>query len=69
MNNRKIEELPEIMDARDISSYLGIGYSKSLHLIKHAGIPYMRLGNTYRIYKKAFVAWLEADEPRILKAE
>jgi len=65
----KIEDLPEILDARAIAAYLGIGYTKSLHFIRYSGIPYMKLGNTYRVYKTAFVNWLESDEPRILKAE
>lgn len=66
---KKIDDLPEILDARAIAAYLGIGYTKSLHLVKYSGIPYMRLGNTYRVFKPAFVAWLQSDEPRILKAE
>jgi hypothetical protein len=50
--NKSINELPEILDAREISNYLGIGYQKSLHFIKYSGLPFLKLGNTYRVFKK-----------------
>lgn len=60
---RALQDYPEILNARDISEYLGIGYVKSLNLIKYSGIPFLRIGNTYRINRGKFQQWLNTDSP------
>ena len=56
--NKKLEEMPEILTARMIADYLNIGYSKALHLIQYEGIQHLKLGSTYRVPKQHFVEWL-----------
>ena len=53
--------MPEILTAKDIARYLGIGYVQALKLIKYRGIPKIRIGNSFRVYRKAFEVWLEEN--------
>ena len=59
-----INELPEIITAQHISDYLGISRGKiyTLFQIKPAagGIPNFDIGNSKKVEKKDFVAWIEA---------
>jgi len=58
---KPISEYPEIMNARDIASYMGIGYNKALTLMKYGNLPSIKLGSTFRIYKKSFEKWLNEN--------
>lgn len=62
-----LEDLPDILDAHMIAIFLDIGYVKALNLIKYGDIPYIKLGNTYRVPKTAFEAWLSVTNPRVIK--
>jgi len=53
--------LPEVLSAKEIASYLGIGYAKTLRLLKYDGIPNIRVGNTFRVSKQVFGKWLNKD--------
>lgn len=64
-----IESLPDVLSPRDISSALGVGYAKALHLIKHGNIIHIRAGNHYLVSKVRFLEWLHADKTRIIDAE
>lgn len=64
MENTTIKDMPEILNARMICDYLGIGYTKGLSLIKYGGLDYIKIGNTYRITKKAFQEWLFTEGKR-----
>ena len=66
MNKRRLEALPDALTARDISGFLGIGYTKSLRLIRYSGLPYIKLGNVYRVSKKTFSEWLHGSETKII---
>lgn len=66
MTNMSIEALPDIIDAKAIAGVLSIGYAKALRLIKYSGIPYMKIGNTYRIYKHHFINWVTSDAVQTL---
>jgi len=61
------QELPEILTARDIAGYLGIGYNKALRLIRYGGIPYLKLNNTYRVSRERFLNWLQSDETKLVQ--
>lgn len=62
MNNphtdKRLEDYPEILTARMIAQYLGIGYTKALNLIQYGGINHLKLGSTYRVPKQHFIKWL-----------
>ena len=59
-----IDELPEVITAQHISDYLGISRGKiyTLFQIKPAsgGIPNFDIGNSKKVEKKDFLAWIEA---------
>ena len=58
---KTLQQFPEILTAKEISMYLGIGYSKALHLLRFGNIPYIKIGNTYRVSKSRFETWLNQD--------
>ena len=58
-----INDLPEIITAQHIATYLGIsrGTVYTLFQVKPpAGIPSFDIGNSKKVEKKDFVAWIEA---------
>jgi len=59
-----IDELPEIITAQHISDYLGISRGKIYTLFQinpaSGGIPSFDIGNSKKVEKKDFVAWIEA---------
>lgn len=69
MMNNTIKEMNEILDARMICNYLGVGYTKALNLIKYGGLDYIKIGNTYRVTKKAFEEWLFQSGQREIAVE
>jgi excisionase family DNA binding protein len=62
-----LSEMPEIIDAKIIGEYLQISYEKSLQFIKYSGIPYLKLGNTYRLYRDSLTKWIQSSETKIFK--
>lgn len=62
IENVSVESLPDVLTAESISGYLNIGYVKALKLIRYGGIPYLKLGNTYRVSKVNFLKWLNRGE-------
>ena len=58
MSTKKLDELNDILTAKDISEYLGISYNYALKLIKYE-IKHIKLGSTYRVTKNSFIEFLE----------
>lgn len=54
-----LDTLPDILDPKMISQYLGIGYAKALELVKKGFFPVIRVGNGFKVPKHSFAAWLE----------
>jgi len=65
------KEPKEVMDIKELSTYLGIGKSKIYNLIRLKKIPASRIGRQYRFSKEVVDAWLKEkiitrpDEPQI----
>lgn len=61
-----MNELPEILTAQHIASYLGISRRKVYELFqivpKHGGIQNFDIGSSKRVEKKDFLAWIEAKK-------
>ena len=66
MSKVRIETLPDVLDAKDVASVLGIGYVKALKLMRYGGMNSMRIGRVYRIYKDSFIYWLSCTELTII---
>ena len=47
------------LTAKDIAEILKISYEKALGLIKHSGIPYIKVGRQYRVNEKDFQDFLK----------
>ena len=61
---RSITEYPEVLNARNVAAYPGIGYAKALNLLKYGNVPCVRIGNTFRVSKKVFENWLNEPAQR-----
>jgi len=59
-----MNELPEILTAQHIATYLGISRGKIYTLFQvnpaSGGIPNFAIGTSKRVEKKDFLAWIEA---------
>lgn len=59
-----MDELPEILTAKDISKYLRISRSSVYELfrtkVEYGGIPNIAIGLSKRVQKKDFMDWIEA---------
>ena len=66
MNGLKLDDMPEILTAKDISEYLGISYNYALQLIKYK-ITHIKLGSTYRVTKNHFIEFINSDESIAIK--
>jgi len=58
-----LSSLPDVLDARDVASVLGIGYTKALRVIRYGGMNYIRIGCAYRVSKDNFIQWLNCSKP------
>ncbi len=58
------DDLPDILTAKEVAQYLGIGYVKALNLLKYGGLPSVKLGNTFRISKDMLIKWLNEEGKR-----
>lgn len=63
---KRLEKYPDVLNAHMIAQFLNIGYVKALNLIKYGGIPYIKIGNTYRVAKRNFETWLMDSESRVV---
>ena len=66
MNKSKsLNDYPEMLNVRMLAEILGVGYTKALNIVKYStDLPYLKLGNTYRIHRKNLEKWLELDKKR-----
>lgn len=59
-----MNDLPEILTAQHIATYLGISRRRVYELFqttpKHGGIPNFDIGASKRVEKKDFLNWIEA---------
>jgi excisionase family DNA binding protein len=59
-----MEELPNILTAQDIATFLRIGRKRVYELMQlsptHGGIPSFSVGKSRRVEKKDFLRWLAA---------
>jgi len=67
MNNQRpktLDELPDILAAQHIASYLGISRSTVYSLFQTSpevgGIPNFEIGNSKRADKNDFIRWIES---------
>ncbi|MCL2579559.1 MAG: helix-turn-helix domain-containing protein [Oscillospiraceae bacterium] len=56
-----LDNLPELLNAEQVAKYLDIAYVNALKLVKHGGIPHIKIGNQYRVPKKRFQEWVESQ--------
>jgi hypothetical protein len=59
-----MDELPEILTAKHIATYLGLSLRRVYELFrinqKSGGIPSFDIGNSKRVEKKDFILWIDA---------
>lgn len=61
----KIEDLPEVLMAKDISSFLNVNESAAHDLLKSGQMPVICIRRSQktrlRVWKKVFIKWLEGE--------
>ena len=67
MQKAYLDSLPDVLDAKDIAQVLGIGYVKSLNLIRFGGMNYIKIGRVYKVSKQNFTEWLNCCKPRVIE--
>ncbi len=53
------DELPLIMQAKDVSGYLNISLTCGYYVMKSKGFPVMRIGKRLLVTRENFLKWLE----------
>ena len=53
------EELPEVMEDKDIQHFLKISRNTAYDLIKRKEFPTLKIGRLLRIRKESFLEWFD----------
>ncbi|MFD2640049.1 helix-turn-helix domain-containing protein [Piscibacillus salipiscarius] len=64
MNNviiRSKDELPLVLDVKDIKNILGIGINQTYELINSNQFHYVKVGKRIKVSKNEFFKWLENE--------
>ena len=69
MSRASLDSLPDVLNAKDVASVLGIGYVKALKVIRFGGMNYLKVGKSYMVSKGNFVDWLNCDKPTIISID
>ncbi|SHR09980.1 Helix-turn-helix domain [Mycobacteroides abscessus subsp. abscessus] len=56
---KKIAELPEVLEVKDIQEFLGIGRSQAYKLVKSDSFHIVTVGKRILIPKNSFQCWFE----------
>jgi predicted DNA-binding transcriptional regulator AlpA len=57
-----ISELPEVLEVKDIQSFLGIGRSQAYKLVKSNLFHAVTVGKRILVPKKSFLNWFEGND-------
>lgn len=60
-----VEELPAIMQAKDVQEVLGISKGKTYELMNSADFPTIYLNKRMVVTKDKFLEWLNQDKRKI----
>lgn len=59
---KSYEELPLVLNAKELSAVLCISRSGAYELMKSKGFPSINVGSRVMVPKSAFIKWLEKEE-------
>lgn len=59
--------MKDFLTPKDIADLLSINYVNALNFIKYSDIPYIKLGNQYRVTKEAFEKFTHSKNNVIVK--
>lgn len=57
------EQLPDVMEVKDIQCFLGIGRSQAYQLVKSKSFHAVTVGKRILVSKKSFLEWFEGSRP------
>jgi hypothetical protein len=58
---KKITELPEVLEVKDIQIFLGIGRSQAYKLVKSNSFHVVTVGKRILVPKTSFISWFEGN--------
>jgi len=61
---KTLEDLPLAMRGDDVAAALNISRIHAYRLMRSAGFPSIRIGKSIRVYKVAFLQWMEDSAAR-----
>ena len=53
------EELPEVMEVKDVQQFLKVSRNTAYDLIKRKEFPTLKIGRLLRIRKESFLEWFD----------
>lgn len=56
---KSADELPMVLNVKEVSDYIGLGMSQVYDLIKRVDFPAFKVGNRIFIPKAQFLAWID----------
>jgi len=68
-NNLRVDDLPDIITAEEISNVLRISYAGALKMIKFGKLRHIKINKNYRVTKKDFLEWLYNKKDIIIEFE
>lgn len=58
---RDLEDLPLFLTPPQIAEILQIGRSSAYELVRSKGFPAVKIGRSVRVYREAFVRWMQEN--------
>jgi len=69
MQKACLDSLPDVLCAKDVAAFLGIGYVKALKLLRYGGMNTIQIGKVYRVSKRNFTDWLNCEKPVLIELD
>ena len=64
-SNSKVDALPKLLSVREAAGLLGLGYQKTLNLLKYGDdIDCIRIGNCYKVSVESLSDWISRKGKR-----
>lgn len=57
-----MDNLPEVLKAKDVSAFLNISLRYAYEIMEHRDFPTIRIGKTKRVMKQDFLNWIEQQK-------
>lgn len=67
MKREPFENMPDVMDARQIAEALHLSKAGAYNLLSNPGFPTLRIGGRKLVLKQDLIAWLKSQTKTMVK--